>query len=70
MKKFQGSILVEIRATEEDIQRYLDSCILESESAALKSCQEEIKTKITEAVDWMYASSLLFDGRLSKLTST
>jgi Cdc6-like AAA superfamily ATPase len=59
MKKFQGSISVEIRASEEDVQRYLDGCILESESVVLKSCQEEIKTKITKAVDGMYAPSLL-----------
>jgi Cdc6-like AAA superfamily ATPase len=59
IEKFRGSISVEIRATEEDVQRYLDGRISESESVVLKSCREDIKTKITKAVNGMYAPSLL-----------
>jgi len=58
-KTFQGSLSVEIRASEEDLQKYLDGRILKSESVVLKSCREEIKTEITKAVNGMYASSLL-----------
>ena len=59
IEKFRGSISVEIRATEDDVQRYLDGRISESESGVLKSCREDIKTEITKAVDGMYAPSLL-----------
>jgi len=53
IEKFRGSTSVEIRATEEDVQRYLDGRISESESVVLKSCREDIKTEITKAVDGM-----------------
>jgi hypothetical protein len=59
IEKFRGSISIEIRATEEDVQRYLDGRISESESVVLKSCREDIKTEITKTIDGMYASSLL-----------
>jgi Cdc6-like AAA superfamily ATPase len=59
IEKFRGSISVEIRATEEDVQRYLDGRISESESVVLKSCREDIKSEITKAVNGMYAPSFL-----------
>jgi len=58
-EKFQGSISLEIRASDEDVQRYLDGRILESESVVLKSSREEIKAEITKVVDGMYVPSLL-----------
>jgi hypothetical protein len=58
-EKFQGSISLEIRASDEDMQRYLDGRILESESVVLKTSREEIKAEIMEAVDRMYVPSVL-----------
>lgn len=55
-KKFEGSIFLEIRASDEDVRRYLDGKIPQlrpfvSRNLAL---QEEIKTEIIKAVDGMY----------------
>jgi hypothetical protein len=58
-EKFQGSISLEIRASDEDMQRYLDGRILESESVVLKTSREEIKAEIMKAVDRMYVPSVL-----------
>jgi Cdc6-like AAA superfamily ATPase len=58
-EKFQGSISLEIRASDEDMQRYLDGRILESESVVLKTSREEIKAEIMKAVDGMYVPSVL-----------
>jgi Cdc6-like AAA superfamily ATPase len=52
--KFNDSTLIEIRAHDEDVRKYLDSHISQSESTILQSYREEIKTKITKAVDGMY----------------
>ena len=53
-KKFNGSTLLEIRAHNEDVQKYLEGRILRSDRKFLKTLHEEIKTKITKAVDGMY----------------
>jgi Cdc6-like AAA superfamily ATPase len=55
-KQFEGSIFLEIRASDEDVRRYLDGKIPQlrpfvSRSLAL---QEEIKAEIIKAVDGMY----------------
>jgi Cdc6-like AAA superfamily ATPase len=60
-KEFKGSMLLEIRANNEDVQRYLDGHISRlppfvSRSSDLK---EEIKTEIIKAVDGMYVPSTL-----------
>jgi hypothetical protein len=57
-KYFEGSIILEIRASSSDVQRYLDgemSLLPEfvSENLAL---QEEIKSEIIKAVDGMYVT--------------
>ena len=52
-EKFNGSISLEIRAHAEDVRKYLDSRILQSESKVLQSYREEIKAEITKAVDGM-----------------
>jgi hypothetical protein len=56
-EKFNGSTSLEIRARDEDVQKYLDGRISQSESKFLKSYREEIKAEITKAVDGMYVPS-------------
>ena len=58
-KKFNGSILLEICACNEDVRKYLDGCISQSESKFLKSYCEEIKAEIIKAVDGMYVPSYI-----------
>ena len=54
-KAFEGSIFLEIRASTDDIQKYLDGHMLQLPSFVARSpeLQEEIKAKIIEAVDGM-----------------
>jgi len=56
-EKFKGSISLEIRASDEDVLKYLDDRISHSEPKILKHYREEIKTEITKAVSGMYVSS-------------
>ena len=58
-EKFNGSTLLEIRARDEDVRKYLDGRISQSESKFLKSYHEEIKAEITKAVDGMYVPSYI-----------
>ena len=55
-KEFEGCISLEIRASEEDVQRYLDGRMsqLPSFISGKPDLQETIKTEITKAVDGMY----------------
>jgi len=53
-KKFKGGISLEIRASDEDIGRYLDDRISHSESTILEGYREKIKTEITKAANGMY----------------
>jgi len=55
-KEFKGSILLEIRANNEDVQRYLDGHMSRLPSFVSRSSdlKEEIKTEIIKAVDGMY----------------
>ena len=55
-KMFERSISLEIRASYEDVQRYLDGCMSRMPSFVLRShdLQDEIKTKISATVDGMY----------------
>ena len=52
-EKFNQSTLLEIRAHTEDVRKYLDGRISQSESNFLKGYREEIKTEIIKAVDGM-----------------
>lgn len=52
-ENFNGSMSLEIRAHNEDISRYLEIRVSESGSNILRNHGEEIKVKITEAVDGM-----------------
>lgn len=55
-KEFEGSTLLEIRASEEDVRRYLDGQVLQLPGFVSRSpeLQEEIKAAIVKAVDGMY----------------
>lgn len=58
MTKFKGSVSIEIRASSDDVRRYLDNHLSQlpgfvSDNLEL---QEEIKTEIVKAVDGMYVS--------------
>ena len=57
IKEFEGSLLLEIYASDEDVQRYLDGHMSQLPSFVLRSLdlQEEVMTKIIKAVDGMYA---------------
>jgi Cdc6-like AAA superfamily ATPase len=54
-KEFERSILIEIRARDGDVQRYLDRKMLQLRPFVLRNfiLQEQIKTKIIKAVDGM-----------------
>ena len=54
--KFTGSVALEIRASEQDVQRYVEGNISHLPSFVGRSLylQEEIKSKIVNAVDGMY----------------
>ncbi|PQE05385.1 hypothetical protein CJF31_00011154 [Rutstroemia sp. NJR-2017a BVV2] len=55
-KEFEGSVKLEIRASEEDVRRYLEGYMFRLPGFVARSpeLQEEIKTDITNAVDGMF----------------
>ena len=55
-KEFEGNSKLEIRASEEDVRRYLDGQLfrLPGFVARSRELQEEIKTEIFNAVDGLY----------------
>ena len=57
--QFKGSPLLEIRASPEDVERYVKSHVLQLRPFVQRSIklQEEITTAISEAVDGMYVTS-------------
>lgn len=59
MKEFEQSTSLEIRASDKDVQRYLDANMSQLPSFVLRSpdLQEGIKIEIVKAVDGMYVSS-------------
>ena len=61
MKNFEDCVSLEILASDEDVQRYIDGHILQLPSFVLRSpdLQEEIKTEITKAVKGMYVVSCI-----------
>ena len=50
-KRFKASITFEIRAYDKDLRQYLDSRISQSGQKLLETHCQEIKTKITKAID-------------------
>ena len=59
--KFQGNISFEIRASKEDIGRYLDAHMrhLTPFDDWNQKLQDEIKIKISDAVDGMYVLGII-----------
>jgi hypothetical protein len=57
-ERFEGSMSLEIRASEHDVRRYVDGHMSHLPSFVKRSLdlQEEIKAKIVKAVDGMYVS--------------
>jgi hypothetical protein len=55
-KEFEGNSKLEIRASEEDVRRYLEGHVLRLPGFVARSLelQEEIKTDIVNAIDGMY----------------
>ena len=60
-KEFKGSMFLEIRASNEDVQRYLDGHMSRLPSFVSRSSdlKEEIKSEIVKAVDGMYVPLVL-----------
>jgi hypothetical protein len=57
MKEFEGSISLEIRASDEDVLRYIDgriSWLLRSRISKYPDLQNTIRKEILKAVDGMY----------------
>ncbi|KAL7940378.1 hypothetical protein V8C42DRAFT_362745 [Trichoderma barbatum] len=52
--KFDGSTRLEIRASDDDIRRYVDGQISQGESATLRDMQAEASTGIMRAADGMF----------------
>jgi hypothetical protein len=55
-KEFKGNLKLEIRASEEDVRKYLNGHLFRLPGFVARSpeLQEEIKTDIVKAVDGMY----------------
>jgi Cdc6-like AAA superfamily ATPase len=55
-KEFEGNTMLEIRASEEDVRKYLEGHMFQLPGFVVQSLelQEEIKTNIVKAVDGMY----------------
>ena len=66
---FEGKASLEVRASKEDVQEYLDGNLsrLPSFVQSSKSLQDEVKAEIGKAVDGMYVVSFL--DQLNRLTS-
>ncbi len=54
VNKFNGSVLLEIRAHEDDVRKYLQGRISQLESKLVEDYHEYIQAAITKAVDGMY----------------
>jgi Cdc6-like AAA superfamily ATPase len=61
-KEFEGSVSLEVRASDEDVRRYLDAHMFELPSfvAHNRNLQDEIKSEIINAVDGMYVAPLCY----------
>jgi ankyrin repeat protein len=62
IEKFNGRTLLEIRASDDDVRRYLDGHMFRLPGFVVRSVelQEEITNEIAQFVDGMYAPSFLF----------
>ncbi|KAH7231610.1 nucleoside phosphorylase domain-containing protein [Fusarium redolens] len=66
MEKFDGSISLEIRASKQDMRRYVEGHMSQLQSCVRRSpdLQEEIKTKIVNSVDGMFLLAQIYLGSL------
>ena len=69
-KEFNGRLTLEIRASEEDVRKYLDGYMfrLPGFVARSRELQEEIKTNIVNAIDGMYV--VYFEHQLNNANLT
>ncbi|EGY23740.1 ankyrin repeat protein [Verticillium dahliae VdLs.17] len=68
--RFSASTILEIRANDEDVRRYLDGRILQSGRTLLEKCREEIRNEITEVSDGMFLLAQLHFESVSKKRTT
>ena len=68
--EFEGSVSMEIRASDDDVRRYLEGHMSQLPSFVSRNVdlQEEIVTEIAQAVDGMYVASEASGNYQSKLT--
>jgi hypothetical protein len=72
-RQFEGSIPLEIRASDEDVQRYIDGHMSQLRPFVLRdpALLNEIKTEIVKAVDGMFLlAKLHLDSLINKFTAT
>jgi hypothetical protein len=68
MTHFSNGPSIEIRAHDEDVERYLDVHISQSGSVLLKGNRDEIRRRIIAAVDGMWVSLQQYTSVIQKLT--
>jgi hypothetical protein len=63
-EKFKESMQLEIRASDQDVRKYLDGHMSQLPRCVLRSSelQDEIKAEIIKAVDGMYVTSYILNG--------
>lgn len=68
-RAFKGNPTLEILASDEDVQKYLDSQMSELPGCVLKrpDLQEEIKIKIVRAIDGMYVAPIVLREKANYL---
>ncbi|PKK53318.1 hypothetical protein CI102_3363 [Trichoderma harzianum] len=59
-EKFKESTVIEVRAHADEVRNYLDNQISQSDSKLLDICREDIKTKITEAIEGIFLLARLY----------
>lgn len=62
VEQFNGSITLDVRASEEDVQRYIEACVFRLPAFVTESppLQHEVTTKIIESVDGMCVVAPVF----------
>jgi Cdc6-like AAA superfamily ATPase len=68
MTHFNNGPSIEIRARDEDVERYLDVHISQSGSVLLKANRDQIRSKIIAAVDGMYVAFRQYASVTRRLT--
>ena len=65
-EKFEGSILLEIRASEQDVRRYVEGRMLHLPSFVGRNAglQEEVKTRVVQSVKGMHVATILYINQI------